>query len=226
MLKRALASIVGVAIISVLGVSPASASSVPGPSGAEKAVVAALDSATPIDDLQVSRLLSGVVAPTASGAARTGEQLGWKLSSGESIVALQLDDGGINLSAQVLTFSPAAILLSSTETYFVLDGSSLSATQWKDGKKVAVDRISASSVRGIGPVAPRGASVNSFHFSITKFNDCLASKGVAWWVVAMVSSVCGIVGVSTAGVGFIACAVGTLGISSGVAGYCFGVATK
>lgn len=62
-------------------------------------------------------------------------------------------------------------------------------------------------------------------FSLSRFNKCLSSAGVAWWVVAMVASVCFAAGVATAGIAFMACVAGTLGVGSGTTGYCFGYAT-
>jgi hypothetical protein len=62
-------------------------------------------------------------------------------------------------------------------------------------------------------------------FSLSRFNSCLSNAGIAWWIVAMVASVCFALGVTTAGIAFMACVVGTLGVGSGTTGYCFGYAT-
>ena len=211
----------------IVGLSPGAAD--PELSEPEQAVVEAIEAAQPLPDTRIDALLAQVPASElepASGAPLDAEREGWRLSSGEALVALKLDDGGVNLSAIVFAFDRHGDLLRSSEAYIVIEDGELHSTQWTDGSVVSEESISQSAFAEATSGAMNAIGIKAFSFSLSKFNSCLSSAGVSWFVVAMVASVCGLVGIPTAGVGFIACAVGTLGISSGTAGYCFAYATS
>ena len=62
---------------------------------------------------------------------------------------------------------------------------------------------------------PQLAGVGGF---LSKFNDCLASQGIAAWAITAASIACGALGPTPAGV---ACMHGLSFLTGGVIGYCF-----
>lgn len=55
-------------------------------------------------------------------------------------------------------------------------------------------------------------------------NDCLASNGISWATITVISNICAAVCVGTAGTGCVVCIVGVSGASGAVIGWCVGEA--
>lgn len=221
----------------------------------------------------LSALPDEAITSSSGSPVDLSTSMGWRLDSGQTIVAFKLDDGGLNVSSLLFTFDESLDLQSTLETAAVLIGDSeLQLQQWIDGELSSTESITAVGATANGPVirstvsttagvtatevvpvrstadaatstssrstlmankgsasllSGRTATVEAkWHpFSLSRFNSCLSSAGVAWWIVAMVASVCFAAGVASAGLAFMACVVGTLGVGSGTTGYCFGYAT-
>lgn len=58
----------------------------------------------------------------------------------------------------------------------------------------------------------------------SKFNDCLASKGIASWAITSLSVICGFACIGTAGAGCVPCLLGAGLLTEGVIAYCAGKA--
>ena len=93
------------------------------------------------------------------------------------------------------------------------------------GGTTSVSETTFASTKTLGPKLSPTTTVTWHPFSLSRFNSCLSSAGIAWWAVAMVARVGYAAGVTTAGLAFMACVVGTLGVGSGTTAYCFGDAT-
>lgn len=233
------------------------------------ALAARADVLTPSELLPVLTALPEEAIASSSGASLDpSTRMGWRLDSGETVIAFKLDDGGLNVSSLLFTFDDSLTLQSTLESSaVVVGGDQLQLQQWIDGSLSSTESIttavtangpairstvSATAGATVSAAIPVGASAGAsprstlmdhkgapavlggryaavqakWHpFSLSRFNSCLSSAGVAWWVVAMVASVCFAAGVASAGVAFMACVVGTLGVGSGTTGYCFGYAT-
>jgi hypothetical protein len=71
-------------------------------------------------------------------------------------------------------------------------------------------------------VAPdgRGGKQIELAFSWSKFNDCLASAGIAAWTIAAIGVACGVICAGTLGTGCAACIAAAGGIGAGTVTYC------
>lgn len=84
---------------------------------------------------------------------------------------------------------------------------------WNNNHKVVDRQVQAPKHMTNSTIHPNG-------FSWSKFNSCLASKGVAAWAITAISVACGAACAATAGAGCIVCAVAAAGISGTTIGTC------
>lgn len=139
------------------------------------------------------------------------EAQAWRLADGSWFVSAPASGDDVYMGTVSATLTPEKKVVQSGEAIFTGNIESGYATIWVDGNKV-VDGEFSSPAEDDPIMTPM--------FSWGKLNDCLASAGIPAWVIAALSTACGVACGATAGGGCVACMVGLGLVGGATIGYC------
>ncbi len=207
---RLLAAMLAIAmIVAVFSLTPKASANVP--TSGSSTPVAGGERAGEAESRELAKL-AGLPSLTEEGhQVNLRKAEAWRLADGGWFVSAPATGDGVYMATVSATLSPDKELIQTSQAVFTGDEQGGHASIWVDGEKVVDDYFSN---------VPEGDDVVVPMFSWGKFNDCLASAGIASWVIAALGTACGVACGATAGAGCVACMVGLGLVGGGTIGYC------
>lgn len=143
----------------------------------------------------------------------------FKTKSGDGPSILRLPLAGANLAkASVLgiTFNPdnGAVISTSEMLISGKENNSAQVSVWTDGR-LSLNKIASAEgeIRDADTALPANLAAAADGFW-SRLNDCLASLGIGWAVVAAISVACSIACVASAGTGCLLCILAAAGVTN------------
>lgn len=176
----------------------------------------AVDEFREVNGHQRTRLIAA--AKASDYVPRSGQVLDWDAAvvqsyQGTKVVTIPLV-GDALVDGSKVVFMQAAGRASVVETAVrMLDTSTAHLELWQDGSQVRNANITNPNV-----IQANDGVVQVFSWSV--LNRCLASAGIAWWIIAAIGVTCTAVCVGTAGFGCAVCIAALAGSNVGLAAAC------
>nr|WP_300145858.1 hypothetical protein [Propionicimonas sp.] len=138
------------------------------------------------------------------------------------IISAPVVGGNLMLGSNVTVFvGPDGNLIDSYEILFVpMDENSGRTVIWRAGT-IVFDKVTTNDGSVLDPTDPVNVG-----FSLSKFNKCLASQGIAAWVVTAITAACSVACAATVGTGCAVCIIALALVAGPTLALCLGRAQQ
>lgn len=211
--------------------------------GTGKAIVG-IAGLTPLSPDQLSRALPAIrtgldrgrIVVHLDGAhLDAGSAHGFRDKNGKSVVQIPLRGERLEQPSNLSVFFDARNVVSSVvEVQYAQDQRNAErgrVTLWRDNS-VLIDKVVTAEGGVSTATSPRAGlstgseAVAGVTFDWGKFNDCLASHGIAGWLIVAIGVACSVACAGTLGAGCAVCLASIGGIGTGVITNCYKKATS